>query len=77
MFFQEYQEKLDKIEEQHIYTCSQIKDLLEGKIEEKRKIEKCISIKEYMEMRIENFRKNRRTGYASMNENSLEKSCRL
>jgi peroxiredoxin family protein len=51
----EYQEKINAIRDVDVYSCSQIKDLLEGKIEEEHKIEKCISIKEYLEMWIKTF----------------------
>lgn len=48
-----YQEKLDSIEDQEIYSCSQIKGILEGKI----KLEQIITVKEYFEQRIKELRK--------------------
>lgn len=65
----EYQEKLDEIRDQDVYSCSQIKEILEGK----HKIESMIMIKDYMESRIEDFRKEGRDSYANMNAYTLEK----
>lgn len=65
----EYQEKLDSIERLHIYTCSQIKEMLEGK----QNAEQVIFIQECMEGRIEKLKKEGRIRYAEMNEYSLKK----
>ena len=65
----EYQEKLDLIEDQEIYNCSQIKEILEGKI----KLEQIITIKEYFEQRIKELRKEGRGSYANMNVYTLDK----
>lgn len=65
----EYQEKLNAITNQPIYTCAQLKDLLEGK----QKAEEPVFIKEYMTMRIEDFRKAGQESYADMNTYTLEK----
>lgn len=64
-----YQEKLDEIPDQRIYSCSQIKEILEGK----RKMEQLVTIKEYMEARISALRKEGRGSYADMNVYSLSK----
>lgn len=65
----EYQGKLDLIEDQEIYNCSQIKEILEGKI----KLEQIITIKEYFEQRIKELRKEGRGSYADMNVYTLDK----
>ncbi|KAA6331589.1 hypothetical protein EZS27_019813 [termite gut metagenome] len=69
----EYQEKLDKIEEQHMYNCAQIKEILEGKQEAERKAEQLITIKEYMERRIEQLQKEKRIRYATANKYTLSR----
>ncbi|KAA6334084.1 hypothetical protein EZS27_017562 [termite gut metagenome] len=69
----EYQKKLDEIENKHIYNCSQIKEILEGK----QKEEKLSTVKEYMEMYIRKLRKEGREGYAKMNENTLKKILQI
>lgn len=65
----EYQERLDYISDKEIYTCSQIKEILENK----QKLAKQTTIKEYMEERIRNLRKEGRGSYAEMNEYTLSK----
>lgn len=65
----EYQEKLDSIENQEIYNCAQIKEILEGKI----KLEQIITVKEYFEQRIKELRKEGRESYADMNVYTLDK----
>lgn len=65
----EYQDKLNDILDQHIYNCSQIKEILEGK----QKQEQLTSLKEYIELRILNLRKEGRDSYADMNVYTLSK----
>lgn len=65
----EYKEKLDAIQDLRIYSCSQIKDMMEGKAQ----LEKLATIKECMRLRIENLIKDGRNNYANMNTYSLEK----
>ena len=65
----EYQEKLNEIDNQDMYSCSQIKEILEGK----NQVNKLVTIKEYMERRIADFRKDGRNSYADMNVYTLEK----
>ena len=65
----EYQEKLNLIEDHEIYNCSQIKEILEGKI----KLEQIITVKEYFEQRIKELRKEGRGSYADMNVYTLDK----
>lgn len=65
----EYQNKLDSIPELRIYNCSQLKEMLEGKIH----LDKIPTIKEYMEARIARLKKEGRESYASMNEYTLNK----
>lgn len=65
----DYQEKLNQIEDHHLYNCSQIKEILDGK----KKIESIITLKEYMESRIESLRKEGRGSYADMNVYTLSK----
>lgn len=64
-----YQEKLNEIEDQEIYNCSQIKEILEGK----QKAEQIITIKEFFETRIKELRKEGRGSYADMNVYTLGK----
>lgn len=63
----EYQEKLDVIPDKTIYTCAQLKEILEGRY----KIGKMTTIKEYMELRIRRLRTEGRNSYADMNEYTL------
>lgn len=65
----EYREKLDAIDNLDIYTCSQIKEILEGR----HKQESLTTIKEYMEKRITLLRKEGRDSYADMNVYTLDK----
>lgn len=65
----EYQEKLNLIEDHEIYNCSQIKEILEGKI----KLEQIITVKDYFEQRIKELRKEGRGSYADMNVYTLDK----
>lgn len=65
----DYREKLDEISDKHVYTCAQLKEILEGKY----KIEQLTTIKECMEKRILDLRKEGRMSYADMNEYTLEK----
>lgn len=65
----EYQEKLDEIPSVNIYSCCQLKEMLEGK----RPQESNTSLIKCMEVRIENLKKEGRIGYAGMNEYTLEK----
>ena len=65
----EYKEKLEEIENLNSYTCSQVKDMLEGE----RKVESLVTIKDFMEKRIDDFRKEGRKSYADMNVYTLEK----
>lgn len=65
----EYQEKLDSITKQEVYTCSQIKDMLTGKM----KAESLVTISEYMTERINRLRKENRGSYADMNVYTLSK----
>lgn len=58
----EYQEKLNLIEDHEIYNCSQIKEILEGKI----KPGQIITVKEYFEQRIKELRKEGRGSYADI-----------
>lgn len=64
-----YQEKLNEIENQEIYNCSQIKEILEGK----QKAEQIITVKEFFETRIKELRKEGRGSYADMNVYTLSK----
>lgn len=63
----EYIKKLNTIQDQNIYNCTQIKQLLVGEM----KLEQDITIKEYMSKRIEKLLKDGRNGYANMNQNTL------
>lgn len=63
-----YKEKLDSITDVEKYSCSQVKDILEGKAKQ----ETAITIKEFMEDRILRLKKEGREGYAHMNEYSLK-----
>lgn len=65
----DYQEKLDEIKDKDMYTCSQLKEILEGKHD----LESLIMIKDYMESRIADFRKEGRDSYADMNAYTLDK----
>lgn len=65
----DYKEKMDDIGDLDRYTCSQIKEILEGK----HKRESLILIKDYMEHRISEFRKEGRESYADMNAYTLDK----
>ena len=64
-----FQDKLDAIQSQQIYSCSQLKEMLEGKAKQ----ESLITIKEYMELRIERLKKDGRNSYAEMNKYTLDK----
>lgn len=64
----EYQDKLNDILDQHIYNCSQIKEILEGH----RKLEQLITIKDCMDLRIQSLRKEGRNSYADMNVYTLK-----
>ncbi len=65
----EYREKLDSIPDKEIYTCSQLKEIIENK----QKLTKQTTIREYMLARIESLRKEGRNSYAGMNEYTLIK----
>lgn len=65
----EYREKLNEIGDLDRYTCSQIKEILEGK----HKRESVILIKDYMESRIAELRNEGRENYADMNAYTLDK----
>lgn len=65
----EYQSKLDNIENQDIYNCTQIKEILEGK----QKTDQEITFNEYMSLRIERLRKEGRNNYADMNAYTLKR----
>jgi hypothetical protein len=69
----EYREKLEAIERQEIYNCSQLKDILEGKTEEQQKAEQLITIKDYMELRMERLHQEKRDGYVKINRYCLSK----
>lgn len=69
----EYREKLEEIGDLNKYTCSQIKEMLEGKYKQ----ESLTMIKDYMEHRISEFRKEGRDSYADMNTYTLEKIIRI
>ena len=59
----EYRDKLSSIHDADIYSCAQLKEILEGRL----KAEQPITIKEWMETRIEELRKDGRGSYADMN----------
>ena len=65
----EYQEKLEAIEDQEVYNCIQIKEILEGK----KKLEQIITVKEFFSKRIKELRKEGRESYADMNVYTLDK----
>ena len=65
----EYQEKLKEMGDLRIYTCSQVKDMLECK----HKQDEIITVKEFFEKRISEFRKEGRDSYAEMNAYTVEK----
>lgn len=65
----EYREKLNEIKDKDKYTCSQIKDILEGRTKQKS----TITIQQYMSDRIEYLKKKGRMNYAKMNEYTLDK----
>lgn len=67
------QDKLDGIQSQHIYSCAQLKEMLEGKAKQ----DSFITIKEYMEMRIVKMRKEGSDSYADMNEYTLSKIIKI
>lgn len=64
----EYEEKLNDIPDINVYSCSQIKEILEGKY----KLEQNNSLIECMNLRIEGFRKEGRKNYADMNQCTLD-----
>lgn len=64
-----YRQRLDGIPDKEIYTCSQIKEILENKQEFTQQT----TIGECMQARIENLRKKERNSYADMNEYTLTK----
>ena len=59
----EYRDRLSSIHDADIYSCAQLKEILEGRL----KAEQPITIKEWMETRIEELRKDGRGSYADMN----------
>lgn len=59
----EYRDRLSSIHDADIYSCAQLKEILEGRL----KAEQPITIKEWMETRIEELRKDGRENYADMN----------
>lgn len=59
----EYRDRLSSIHDADIYSCAQLKKILEGGL----KAEQPITIKEWMETRIEELRKDGRESYADMN----------
>ena len=59
----EYRDRLNSIHDADIYSCAQLKEILEGRL----KAEQPITIKEWMETRIEELRKDGRESYANMN----------
>ena len=59
----EYRDRLSSIHNADIYSCAQLKEILEGRL----KAEQPITIKEWMETRIEELRKDGRESYANMN----------
>lgn len=65
----EYQERFDSIPDKEIYTCSQLKEILENK----QKLAQQTTIRECMQDRIQNLRKEGRNSYAAMNEYTLTK----
>lgn len=67
--FSLYQERLDSITDVSIYSCSQIKELLEGK----HKSEQNTRLIDYMNFRIKALRKEGRGSYADMNLYTLGK----
>lgn len=66
---EEYREKLSNIENIEIYTCSQIKQILES---EKAK-RNFITLKEFMNDKILFFEKHNRHSYAKMNKDTLDR----
>lgn len=65
----EYQQKFDNIPDKEIYTCSQLKEILENK----QKLARQATIGECMRARIDSLRKEGRNSYADMNEYTLTK----
>ena len=59
----EYRDRLSSIHDADIYSCAQLKEILEGRL----KAEQPITIKEWMGTRIEELRKDGRGSYADMN----------
>ena len=59
----DYREKLEGIQNADLYSCTQLKDLLEGKLQS----DQPVTIREWMETRIEELRKDGRGSYADMN----------
>lgn len=59
----EYRDRLSSIHDADIYSCAQLKEILEGRL----KAEQPVTIKEWMETRIEELRKDGRGSYADMN----------
>jgi integrase len=66
----EYQSKLDAIQRQEIYNCTQIKDILIGETKEQ---DKYITIQEYVGKRIEQFHKEKRQGNVKIYTYALSK----
>lgn len=59
----EYRDKLSSIHDADVYSCAQLKEILEGRLQ----AEQPLTIKEWMETRIEELRKDGRGSYADMN----------
>lgn len=64
----EYREKLSAIPDADVYSCAQLKEILEGRLQ----TDQPVTIKEWMETRIEELRKEGRGSYADMNTYTLK-----
>lgn len=64
----DYREKLKAIPNADLYPCSQLKELLVGKIQ----ADQPVTVREYMEVRIGELRKEGRESYADMNIYTLK-----